>query len=704
MKHSSWIISVGIMVVVTVAGHAAYLQTYGTFECMGVIADLDAGDDPDSDAVAAVQYRISGSSDPWRTGHELSRVDPLRFTGSLFGLTDGTEYDVRVSFDDPDGVLHGVTLEITGSTREEIDSPDPAASFFASPSGSGTACTEGSPCSLTEALNQAQPGDEVVLLDGVYYTGGITPPRSGTTGAPIAIRAAEDADAILDGSDPAAFTWSAAGGGIYQTALNTGDTHLVVVDGERIYPYQDYADMAGLIWGLSGFYCDGVTLQVHLLDGSDPAGHDVIISRYNHAFYIDGLDYLVFDELIFRYYGQGSYAKAIYLNNASENMIRDCTFTVNDLGVGIKRESHRNVIHNCSFNDTIFDWPWDAVKAGSELETGGIRFYSPCSGRGTIIRHNYFYDYFDGLGVCPDETGGETNETDVYRNHADDIGDDCIETDGECANVRIWNNRFNNTLVGISLAPVYTGPVYVMYNLITNTGAGINGYPGSPFKFNSGYGLSGPMFLYHNTCDAIEPSNHGLDIKAPGTWVNITTRNNIWIGTDYGVHNYNTSNPMDMDYDCIWTTPGNTLVHWNGVHYATLAEFTAATGQEPNGYAIEPEFVNIGNYDYRLTRYHPLVDAGVLIPGINDDDYIGNGPDIGAFEAANCCPDGDVDQSGVITAGDAQLAFLIALGLYSPTVVEECSADCNGNGDITAGDAQAIFLVVLGLGSCSAST
>lgn len=702
MRTNSMLLLFCLTALPAVSLHAASLQLYGTFECMGVIADLDTGDDPDSDAVATVQYRLSGSSDPWRTGHELSRVDPLRFTGSLFYLDDGMDYDVRVSFDDPDGVLHGVTLETTGSTREEIDIPDPAASFFASPSGSGTACTEGSPCSLTEALNQAQPGDEVVLLDGVYYTGGITPPRSGTDGAPIVIRADEDADAILDGSDPSVFTWSATGGGIYQTTLNTGDTHLVIIDGERIYPYQDYADMAGLIWGLSGFYCDGVTLQVHLLDGSDPAGHDVIISRYNHAFYVDGLDYLVFDELIFRYYGQGSYAKAIYLNNASDNWVRDCTFRINDLGIGIKRDSHRNVIHNCDFSDTIFDWPWDAVKAGSELETGGIRFYSPCSGRGTIIRHNYFYDFFDGLGVCPEETGGETNETDVYENVAEDIGDDCIETDGECANVRIWDNRFHHTLVGISLAPVYTGPVYVIRNLIYNTGAGNNSYPGSPFKFNSGYGLSGPMFLYHNTSDAIESGNHGLDIKAPGSWVNITTRNNIWIGTEYGMRNYNTANPVDMDYDCIWTTPGHTLVYWDGVHYATLPDFTAATGHEPNGYAIEPEFLDPGIGNYELVPGDPLVDAAVLIPGINDAGYTGDGPDIGAFESQNCIHDGDSDRNGVITAADAQLAFLITLGLYSPTMTESCSADCNGNGEVTAGDAQAIFFVVLGMGTCAA--
>lgn len=61
-----------------------------------------------------------------------------------------------------------------------------------------------------------------------------------------------------------------------------------------------------------------------------------------------------------------------------------------------------------------------------------------------------------------------------------------------------------------------------------------------------------------------------------------------------------------------------------------------------------------------------------------------------------CINNGDVTLDGEITAGDAQLAFLIALGSYSPSFEEECAADCNGDTEVTAGDAQAIFLVALG--------
>ena len=41
------------------------------------------------------------AGDTYRPGFPLSRVDNTRFIGSLFGLSPGTAYQVRVSFNDP---------------------------------------------------------------------------------------------------------------------------------------------------------------------------------------------------------------------------------------------------------------------------------------------------------------------------------------------------------------------------------------------------------------------------------------------------------------------------------------------------------------------------------------------------------------------------------------------------------------------------
>jgi hypothetical protein len=242
-----------------------------------------------------------------------------------------------------------------------------------------------------------------------------------------------------------------------------------------------------------------------------------------------------------------------------------------------------------------------------------------------------FHDDFDGFNACPAWQAAVTNETDVYENLVHHVGDDGMETDGQCSNVRMWSNTFHDVLMGISLAPVYDGPVYAIRNLIYRTGVGNNDYTGSPFKFNSGDGQSGPMYLFHNTCDAVLAGNNGLYVKAPGTWDTITARNNVWSGTAYALENYNTGQPMDLDYDDLWNGDQSDLVRWDDTRYATLAAFTAATGQEPHGLSVEPGFADAASGDYTLDPASDLIDAGVAIPGINDT-FVGAAPDVGAFE------------------------------------------------------------------------
>lgn len=605
------------------------LELYGIFHAMGIIVTIDGTDDPDGDAAAKVEYRTG--SRPYREGFALSRVSNTRFVGSLFWLEPNTNYHVRVSVEDPDGdPIDGMALEASSTTRAEIVIPPAEVSYYVSPTGSGAECSEKAPCSLIEGLNRAQPREDVILRGGTYYLGEIDVPRSGVAGGPIIIRSYTGESAILDGADPASFLWTPQGGGVYRSSVNVADTRLVCVNGERLYPYQSFSDLQSLYWGISGFYADGTALYIHLEGDGDPNDREVVVSRYNYAFYLER-DHVFFLDLTFRHYGKGAYAKAIYMNNASDNLVQGCTFVLNDLGIGIKRDSHRNVIQDNEFYDTVFDWPWDAVKSGSSLETGGVRFYDPTTGRGNIIRRNVFHDYFDGFGVCPSSTAGITNETDVYQNKIYNIGDDGLETDGRCSNVRIWGNQFHDVLMGISLAPVYTGPVYAIRNVIYRTGVGNNDYSGSPFKFNSGYGTSGPMYLFHNTCDAVLPGNNGLYIKAPGTWKLIFARNNIWAGTNYALNNYNTGQPVDLDYNNLWNDSGGDLVRWNSTSYATLSAFTAATGQEPHGLHAEPGFVAAEGGRYALRSRSGLIDAGVLLPGINDG-HAGAAPDIGAFE------------------------------------------------------------------------
>lgn len=642
MRRHPWVtrlLAMALPLCLSSSAEAASLELYGTFHAMGVIVTLEAGEDPDRDGTAAVAYRTAGR--PFEAGFPLSRVADDRFVGSLFWLQPGTVHDVRVTLTDPDGApLDGTILTDSGTTRDEIRVPAPDASYCVSPAGSGTACTPGAPCALETAIGLAQPGEAVVLRGGVYHTGGIVSPRSGTAAHPIQVRAYPGETPILDGSDPDsdAFAWSPYQNGVYVTTVHADSPHYVMADGARLFPYDDLTDLENLSRdGMPGFHASGTTLYVHLAGDQDPGTADMVISRHNHCFLVER-DHLYFLELTFRHYGQGSWPKVFYLNNASDNLIQGCTFENNDLGVGIKRASHRNVIQDNVFSDVIFDWSWDDVKEVGGLEDGGVAFYDPVNGRGNIIRRNTFHDDFDGFGACPGSAPEVvTSETDVYGNRVYNMGDDGMETDGECGNVRIWGNVFHDVLMGISLAPAYTGPTYAIRNLVYRTGVGNNGYTGSPFKFNSGYGQSGPMYLFHNTADAALPGNNGLYVKAPGTWRMIYARNNVWAGTAFAVENYNAGQPIDLDHDDVYNAGAGDLVRWDGVRYATLAAFAGATGQETGGLSVDPGFRDPAGGDYRLGPGSALIDRGQVIPGINSG-YRGAAPDIGAFESSGGPP------------------------------------------------------------------
>lgn len=607
---------------------AAELDLYGTFHAMGVIVTLSAGDDPDLNAVAHLESRQQGDVS-FHDGFPLTRVADDRFVGSLFQLEPGRTYEVRITFDDPGGVLHNTTLADAAATRDEIVLPAPQRELHVAPDGTGD-CSADQPCRLADAVSLAQSGDVVILHGGVYYAGEFALAHSGQADAPIVFRSGSGETAILDGADPAAFSWNSLGGGVYRTVLHTPNPHYISADHERLFPYANLADLETLHWDVPGFYTDGNDLYVRLPGDADPDEVDMKISRFNRAFTVTQA-HIAFVDLVFRHYGCGVWAKCLYLDGADDVLVRSCTFAYNDLGVGLKRDAHRNVIEDCEFYDTIFAWPWNGVKDAGGLEDGGITFYDPMTGRGTVIRRNIFHDDFDCCNSCPSNTAGLTNETDVYDNLFYRCSDDGLSSDGQASNLRIWNNTFHDILVGISLAPVYTGPVYAVRNLIYRTGVGNSQYSGYPFKFNSGYDRSGVMYLFHNTSDAVLSGNNGFYIKAPGSWDLIMTRNNIWGGTTYALNNYNTEQPVTMDYDNLWNDGAGDLVRWDSNNYATLAAFQDAVGQEIYGLSVEPFFTDPVTGDYSLQNCSDLIDAGVRITGFNDD-FLGVAPDVGAFE------------------------------------------------------------------------
>jgi parallel beta-helix repeat protein len=609
------------------------LELYGTFEAMGAIATLPAGTDTNQNALANLDVRVSGSAN-YAAAFPLTRVSATRFVGSLFGLTPGTAYDVRVRYSDPDGApLDAAWAAATASTRQELSIPTPTRTLNVSATGSGTACSSATPCALSQALSQVRAGDEVLLGGGTYFQGGLSVSASGTAAAPIVIRGS--GAAVLDGSDPGAFVWKSQGNGLFATTVNAVDPHLILAGGARLYPYADLAGVSTLsASNTPGFFASGTAVTIHLVSGTDPATAAIQVSRYNTALTITG-SFVYVVGLTFQNYGLGDYAKALYIRDGSDNLVKDCRFITNDLGIGLKGTASRNVIEGNEFSDTVAGWTWEDVKAEGNLETGGVRFYSPVDGRGNVIRRNKFHDFFDGLGICPEASSAVTNETDFYANESYNNGDDGVETDGRCANVRLWNNVIHDTLAGVSLAPVVDGPVYCLRNRIFRIGAGTSqaGYSGLSFKLNSDTEASGSIYLLHNTVDAQRASTSAFSIQSPGTWQRLFARNNVWAGTLYAIYNANPTQPLDLDYDAL-VGSGSELVYWDGLpnrHLTNLAAVVSAVSQEIHGIVAAPAFVAPTSADFTPSSASPLLDRALHIPGINDG-YAGAGPDIGAIE------------------------------------------------------------------------
>ena len=162
-----------------------------TLQCLGV-RWLMAGDD-NRNARVEVAYRKAGEAD-WRKALDLFRVDPkgmrkavqppdgqFLFAGSVFGLDEGTEYELKLSLKDPDG---GDAEQVhVMKTWAEPKLPE------------GGQRIEVKPGELEAAFAKAKPGDILALRKGVYK--GTFRPPNGEEGKPVAL-VGEDG-AVFDG-------------------------------------------------------------------------------------------------------------------------------------------------------------------------------------------------------------------------------------------------------------------------------------------------------------------------------------------------------------------------------------------------------------------------------------------------------------------------------------------------------------------------
>jgi hypothetical protein len=589
---------------------------------------------------AEVDVGIKERGDPggFREVHPLSRVGKKRFAGSIFHLEPGTHYVVRLS---SSAFREDKLVKVM--TRPD-SFPDACGTVYhVSPKGddarSGRSPAEAFR-TLRKALSVVRAGDEIRLHDGRYYEGGLRMSASGTSSRPIVIRNARGAKPVLDGTDPSwrgEWTVYDAEHNVYWTPTKRQPRN-AYLNGKHLFRDRHLKELVSNRWKTpAAFHADGKHLYVRFPKGGGPDTQTVTLPKHSTCLTLEGKHCIQFRGLEFCYYGAGPFHRALYLDGSDENLIDHCTFHHVGIGVAIKRASNFNTIQHCHFYESpVSAWSFKAVKLRvDDFESGAIFVYgSKQVNQGNVIRHNVIEDMMDGVHLFSIGARGPTKHMDFHDNVVRNLLDDGIECDGAGSNVRIYRNRIDDFLTGISLAPAQGGPTYVMRNLLTGwRDSRSHVYEGYPFKFNVNSRLTIDwVHLYHNTCHTDRPGQNGFLFKGYSKWRNLVSRNNIYAGTRYAIENRTRFRmPISFDHDNLYTTARGRFALWSRKRYPSLAAFARATGLERHGLSAPPRFINAASGDYRLASRSPMIDRGVVIPGVNDD-YFGDAPDLGAFE------------------------------------------------------------------------
>ena len=286
--------------------------------------------------------------------------------------------------------------------------------------------------------------------------------------------------------------------------------------------------------------------------------------------------------------------------------------------------------------DNLLEGPhsWNETTHGAKVEENrGIEL----SGAGNVICYNRVRGFKDGIDMYPTV---RCVASDVHNNEVSECLDDGCEMDGSERNCRCYLNRFTNVFQGVSVQPVYGGPIYVFRNAIYNLEV-------ETFKMHNS--PSGALFFHNTSVKKGKP----LVLSTPEKVHNCVYRNNLFLGTEGRA--YDCDPPMiqcDFDFDGFGGFSGNIFLKWNNVRYASLAEVKAKSPVYKHAVAVDPATAFASglkppedskrqydpvSVDLRLKAGSAAISAGEVLPGLSDE-VAGKSPDLGAYEFGGPLP------------------------------------------------------------------
>ncbi len=360
------------------------------------------------------------------------------------------------------------------------------------------------------------------------------------------------------------------------------------------------------------------------LELKNAAIHAIMIAKGRHHIVIEGCRATFWGRIGGpRSYGnrEGSTDSAVYAENGTSHLV-------------IQRN--------------LFEHPRGAANDWMTGHPAGPQAISIHESRGgNVIRYNDIWSteahgFNDGIGGARNYSfaGNVFRDSDVYGNVIRNCWDDAIEVEGANMNVRVWGNYMDRFYNGVATACTSKGPLYVFRNVFAISRMG-HGEPIGGAAIKTGerdeFG-GGRKYVFHNT--TLQPLGV-LDAFTDHPNPNCIAWNNIFDCAGGRLATTRQSLPeSDYDYTLFTgrdrgTAKGRHIVRGrpNYVESAYLEFYPAAgtTKIQWGKHRIAADDGEIEITDPVVDTPNPVMDAGIIIPGFNDD-YTGAAPDLGAFE------------------------------------------------------------------------
>jgi len=325
----------------------------------------------------------------------------------------------------------------------------------------------------------------------------------------------------------------------------------------------------------------------------------------------------------------GLYGSSIRLNDSDNNRIINNHVHNNKQGNNLTWTSGiqlSNSSYNLVQNNLVHDNNWVGILTSSSNTNPSQKSVNNQYLNNLVYNHSGMGQHSDGIGF----NGAYTSNCIISYNVVYNNEDDGIDTWATNSHTITHNIVYNSGLNGVGDGNgfklggtdqgVTPGGHFVAYNISYNNSS-------------DGYDMngSGGSFLYNNIAYGNGASGMVDVWRGAGQFGLNELRNNIFMNNSQSNIRVNNQYVAGLDYNIYYQTNAAPLVNYNGTNYFNLSNYQAASGMDGNSFQVDPQFVNISNYDFHLMAGSPAIDAGdPLNPG--GEPIVGLSSDIGVYE------------------------------------------------------------------------